>query len=205
MTRDSPFPLQEKFFRPRIVRPAESGESADFGPDAPDLDSPAGRDDLRRLGALRQRLLATARKSLNDPHDAEDACQEALLRTWGALEDGRCSWVELAPYAFGTLRNVVHEVRRGRQRDARLNGTEPEDPTPDPASRLVRKEFSATVRTALDELPPQQRQVAILTLAGNVSCSEVARNHGIAAATVRQRKRRARNRLAEQLQGLRAG
>jgi RNA polymerase sigma-70 factor, ECF subfamily len=163
-----------------------------------------GPEDLQDLNSLRRRLLARAQKILQDPDDAEDACQEALLRTWTAVWKGRCTPADLAPYAFGTLRNVVHEIRRGRERDVSWNHVEPRDPTPDPASDLVRKEFRATVRSALDELPPPQQQVAVLTLAGGVSCSEVARTQGIAPATVRQRKRRARRLLMARLTGLRA-
>jgi RNA polymerase sigma factor (sigma-70 family) len=158
----------------------------------------------RPISSLRERLLAKARKQLNDPDDAEDACQEALLRTWAALRDGRCSSEEIAPYSFGVLRNVLHEVRRSGSRDVPLKGTEPRDPTLDPASGLVRQEVNARVRQALDELPSDQRRVAMLTLADDVTCSEVARAEGVPAATVRKRKHRARNRLMKELQGLAA-
>jgi len=201
MSPDSPSQKTRWPFRAGADHPESSPSQA---PHAPRRDPTVRGRGRRPLNSLRERLLATARKGLKDPHDAEDACQEALLRTWSALRDGRCSSEEMAPYAFGILRNVLHEIRRNGHRDVPLKGTDPRDPTPDPASGLVREEVNARVRQALDQLPSDQRLVAMLTLADDVTCSEVARAEGVAPATVRKRKHRARNRLMKELQGLAA-
>ncbi len=170
-----------------------------------DASGPNPLDEPSCMESLRPRLLSLARRQLEDFDDCEDACQETLLRTWTAMQKGKCPPAAIAPYAFGTLRNVIRELRRARRRELRWNGTDSPDPAPDPASGLASKEVSKTVRTALEELPPEQQRVAMLTLMDDVSCTEVARTEGAAPATIRQRKVRARKTLFEQLRVLKAG
>ncbi len=157
------------------------------------------------MESLRSRLMAVARRQLENRDDCEDACQETLLRTWRAVSEGKCPPGAIAPYAFGTFRNVVRELRRAAGRDLRWHGSDSPDPAPDPSSRLSSNDVTETVRTALEELPQDQQRVIVLTLMEDVSCSEVARREGTAPATIRQRKARARKALIEQLQTLKAG
>jgi hypothetical protein len=53
---------------------------------------------------------------LNDTDEAEDACQEVLVRSWIGLRRDGCSPSGIKPYVLSIFRNVPDETRRARHR-----------------------------------------------------------------------------------------
>jgi RNA polymerase sigma-70 factor, ECF subfamily len=146
------------------------------------------------LARLRSELLQQAARALADLDEAEDACQEALVRTWRAVTDGRCPREKCAPFGQAVLRNVLLEMWRTRRR-ATAPWEPPRGLASDPLAELLQDETRASVQRAIASLPPQQREVASLSLLHGLSCAEVSRRLGLDAATTRQRKHRAIQRL----------
>jgi RNA polymerase sigma-70 factor, ECF subfamily len=150
------------------------------------------------LARLRRDLLQQAIRVLPDPDDAEDACQEALVRTWRAVDEGRCLPKQYQSFGRAVLRNVLREMWRSARRHAAA-WTPPDSLAPDPLSEVEQAETRADVQRAMASLPPQQREVASLSLLQGLSCAEVSRRLGMQAAAARQRKRRAVQRLRDAL------
>lgn len=73
-----------------------------------------------------------------------------------------------------------------------------------PGSRLVRKELRARVRAALDELPPQDREVLVLRFLEQLNITDTAAALGLSEAAVKSRQFRAIERLGKLLSDLRA-
>jgi RNA polymerase sigma-70 factor, ECF subfamily len=161
------------------------------------------RDDTlaAELRVLRDQLLRAASWTLGCD-EAEDACQEALGRSWGALQHDRFPVSDLRRYTFAVFRNVLHEAWRVRERErtrVHLQDVEIEDRGADPLAALVRAEASQGLHAAIDDLPAAQRDAIVLCVLDGVSCEALASAQGVPAATLRQRKRRALRTLAREL------
>src|SRR5215510_8811574 len=73
--------------------------------------------DSQRLGQLRRRLVAYARRGLSDGHAAEDAAQEALAAMLSAPDRFRGESA-LETYAIGILQHKITDIHRARGREA---------------------------------------------------------------------------------------
>lgn len=155
--------------------------------------------DLRALGAVfdavAPRLLALALHLCGNPADAEDALQQAFLsamRRADTFDPAR----RLEPWLAGFLANSAHNTRRHaqRRRTEALPDVESEDGGPVAAAE--RSELVTALRTRVDDLPSEQRQVLLLQLQHGLSPAEIAEVLGVAPGTVRMRLHRG-------LQGLR--
>jgi RNA polymerase sigma factor (sigma-70 family) len=130
----------------------------------------------------------------DDPADAEDATTETFAVAWrrrGRLPPGH----EALPWLFGIARRVLANQQRARARRARLierlRGTvQPVLPPPEQAG-----EFAAVV-AALQQLPPHQRELLVLTAWDGLSVAELAKVLGVPGPVVSRRLHRARRRLA---------
>jgi RNA polymerase sigma-70 factor (ECF subfamily) len=79
----------------------------------------------------------------------------------------------------------------------------PEDPHGDPMSAMVTNETGRIVRTALAELPVEQRQALELAYFRGLSQSEIAEETGQPLGTIKTRVRLAMVKLREKLGALR--
>ena len=163
----------------------------------------ARQGDTRAFDCLvrqfQDRAVAYARTLLFDPQAAEDAAQEAFVQAWRDLP--RLTEAE----AFGGwLRRIVFKFCDRARRSARptlplldalsLSGEwEPE--------RIVeRAEEAAQVHTALDRLPPLQRETALLYYFTGLHVQEVAAFLDVPPSTVKNRLHSARKRLRKDLE-----
>ena len=116
--------------------------------------------DSNRLGQLRRRLVAYARRGLNDGHAAEDAAQEALAAMLSAPDRFRGESA-LETYAIGILQHKITDIHRARGRQAPCD----EESLPDAAETADEHEdidtakFWAMLRTGLKQLPQRERTV----------------------------------------------
>lgn len=134
------------------------------------------------------------RRILRDPHEAEEATQEALVRAW--RQRHRCR-EQSAPVPW--LRRIArNEALRliERKPPALLTELGPE-PEPgelgeEPQDLLVER---LTVWQALAHLTAQERELVVLRYIDDLAHPEIARRLGIPEATVRVRLHRIRKRL----------
>lgn len=146
------------------------------------------------------------------PDDAEDAMQEALLRTYRHTRQIRDPGA-FRPWLHRTVRNACLMSRRKRRHEPRhvdsLDG--PADPAdrrrrPDPAAPGLDPEQAVSnahlrtrLRRALDTLSPVSRAVVFLREMEGLSTREVAHAMGMSEDTVKTRLSRARKALQAEL------
>ncbi len=164
-------------------------------------DEAAAAELMRRLGP---ELYAYAHRLLEDPHLAEDVLQEAFL---GALQnigdyDRRHS---LRGWVFGIVRHKVLDALRRRGRTWTVSLDDPEgNEFRDDGHWLAGKRIPVwnehaetldVVRTCLDALPHNQREVVILRSFRELSSQEAADVLAIPEPALRQLLHRARQNL----------
>ncbi|WP_230534031.1 sigma-70 family RNA polymerase sigma factor [Microvirga roseola] len=128
---------------------------------------------------------------------ADDLVQDTLLRALSNLHRFERG-TNLNAWLFTILRNLFHSEYRKRRREV-------EDPDgsyagrlkvhPEQGSRLDFEDF----RSALAQLPPDQREALLLVGASGFSYEEAAQICGCAVGTIKSRVNRARLRLASLL------
>ncbi|MGO4704594.1 sigma-70 family RNA polymerase sigma factor [Microvirga sp. 2MCAF38] len=128
---------------------------------------------------------------------ADDLVQDTLLRALSNLHRFERG-TNLNAWLFTILRNLFHSEYRKRRREV-------EDPEGSYAGRLkVQPEQGARLdfedfRTALAQLPADQREALLLVGASGFSYEEAANICGCAVGTIKSRVNRARSRLASLL------
>ena len=138
-----------------------------------------------------------------NPHDAEEATQDAFLKAWRALPRFRPG----APFRPWLLAIVANEARsRGRsssrrsRREERAAALEPA-PAPDGVEAIVLvRERRAELTTALAELPERDRAVLTLRFLLDLSEHDTAAALGCRPGTVKSRTSRALERLRTDLE-----
>lgn len=132
--------------------------------------------------------------------DAEDVVQEASLRAFrffpGYSGGDARAW--LLKIVRNTCYTWLHENRR-------LRGTEEFDESifladscaPNPEEAVLQKDSQALLRKALEELPPNFREVLILRELEGMSYREIAEVTGMPPGTVMSSLSRSRNRLRQ--------
>ena len=169
---------------------------------------PEGRRDLspRELQRFDESVLPhldaaynLARHLLRDPHQAEDAVQEAFLRAlrhFGGFRggDGR-AWL------LRIVRNTCFTQLRRRRSAGETVLLEEDMPDEDERSRpeanLARTVAAEQVREALAQLPAEFREAIVLRELEDLSYKEIAQIAGVPIGTVMSRLARGRRRLLE--------
>src|ERR1700680_1438302 len=119
---------------------------------------------------------------LHDREAAEDAVQEATVRSWRKLSNLRPG-TEMRPWFLAIVANQCRTVARGRWwsvirlEETRADGGGFED-------RIVR---GADLRSALRKLAVDQREVLVLRYYLDLPLEEVAAITGVAVGTVKSR------------------
>jgi RNA polymerase sigma-70 factor (ECF subfamily) len=158
-------------------------------------------DDPTALTQHRSSLLRLATRWTRSRFEAEDLVQETLLvafREAGRF-DGRAS---PRAWLFGILANVArHRVRsvsrRERLRSALLQESSQEPESPECA--LLSKDRAGRLRRAVDELPPELREVLVRFDIEGRPGADIARELELPIGTVWTRLRKARSLLADEL------
>ena len=144
--------------------------------------------------------LAMARSILSDPHEAEDAVQEAYLLAFRRLDQLQ------EPAAFlGWLRTLVRTcaLRLARRRRP--------DPVAEPGTQAVHdpslagleaSETRAQIRAAITALTPARQEVVQRYYLRGLSVNETAAELGLPAGSVKRLLHESRERLRPRLLGL---
>ena len=139
---------------------------------------------------------------------ANDCLQETFLRVYRDLDryDQQRSF---RGWAFGVARNVALGARRSEARRPTLPLIDPAPAASGlrPVEEAARREEQALVRTAVDQLPDDQREVFLLKQVEGLTFREVAEALGCSQRTAKYRMRAASEQLAGELRrkGLLAG
>ena len=143
-----------------------------------------------------------ARWLLRDPHDAEDAVQDACLRAHRAFErfrgtDGR-AWL------LTIVRNVCYSKMRENRREPEAVAFEDEihgsaQDLADANALAWQEVKSERLRHALERLPPEYREVIVLHEIEGLTYREISRVADIPIGTVMSRLARARGKLQAEL------
>ena len=158
--------------------------------------------DQRAFGALverqRDRMWAICLRITGNPHDAEDALQDALVAAWRAIGRYRGD-AKLSTWLFRIASNAALAQIRKR---ADTDDIADHDPigTVDVATEIV---VSDRIQEALSQVPDAYRATFVLRAYGDLSYAEIAEVQGIGVQTVRSRISRAREVLQELLADLR--
>jgi RNA polymerase sigma-70 factor, ECF subfamily len=135
--------------------------------------------------------------------ESEDLVQDVFMRMLKHRESFKPD-TGFTPWMFRIARNVAVDSLR---RSSRAPQAEPDldvRPADQPSSdeRVVEHEQTVLLRRALLELPPDRREVLLLSRYEMKSYEEVAETLGVSVGTVKTRAHRAIKQLRELYQGL---
>ena len=131
--------------------------------------------------------------------EAEDVVQDACVRAMRFLSSLRDD--DARPWLFAIIRNAWYSRaarRTGSPERLPLEAAsyDPPDSAPDPEARLLRQHAVGRVREALEQLPPDFREVLVLREFEEMSYKAIASVVGVPIGTVMSRLARARDRLS---------
>lgn len=143
----------------------------------------------------------TACLVLRDPHEAQDAVQEAFLRVWrfrGSIPAGEAR----KPWLYRVVVNAcVSRVRAQASRSGRDDGPSAlaalPDLAPEPEVAAQRSQLAGDVLAALADLPEHLRVPLVLRFYAGLSEKEIATAIDRRPGTVKSRLYDARQRLAQ--------
>jgi RNA polymerase sigma-70 factor (ECF subfamily) len=144
-----------------------------------DLVRRVGRGDPAAVQALvarkLPRMLALAQRMLNDPVEAEDVAQEAMLRAWRQASAWRPGQAKFDTWLHRVGLNLCYD--RLRRRREILTDAPPERPDegPGPDRGLMAADTGRRVQAALAALPDRQREALVLCHYQELTNIEAAR------------------------------
>jgi RNA polymerase sigma-70 factor (ECF subfamily) len=132
--------------------------------------------------------------------DAEDVLQEAMLRAYryydGGVEGNTRAWLlTIVRNTFYTLHKQAAAVQEPFDESIH----EVADAAPTPEAQLLREADVRQLRTAIEALPLEFREVLVLREFEECSYKDIAEITGLKLGTVMSRLARARERLAQHL------
>jgi RNA polymerase sigma-70 factor (ECF subfamily) len=187
----------------RAVRP--DGDVASGAPDEIFMQLMA-RGDRRALDAFYARYgglaIALAQRQLGERGAAEDVVQEAFVALWRGA--AHFDPLQCAPrtWLLTIVRNrCIDELRRRaiRAKRATVLEEQPAALADDPWPETWRRTCGSAIRTALAELPSEQREVVELGFYGNLSHAQISARLGAPLGTVKKRMRTGLKRLRSRL------
>jgi RNA polymerase sigma factor (sigma-70 family) len=154
--------------------------------------------------------MSVARRVVGQPYLAEEAVQEGFLALWRnpyAYEEMRGS---VKAWLMATVHNrAVDLVRREETQRRRAEEAQPDEDVvtlDDPADKVVDElglpEERKAVRAALEDLPPEQRQVIELMYFDGLSQTRVAERLSLPLGTVKSRTLLGMRKLRSALSGI---
>lgn len=139
-------------------------------------------------------VFAISMSILHDHGLAADATQHTFIKAWQAASTYDADR-ELAPWIYAIARRTAIDMYRKNSRS--IVSDEVDSTTPPPALDTIWEVFE--VRSALDRLPDEERQVIKLSHFDGLTHVEIAKHMGIPVGTVKSRSHRAHQRLLELL------
>jgi RNA polymerase sigma-70 factor (ECF subfamily) len=189
---------------PRDICLLEVPETADrsVSPDFREADRALiARIEARDAGALASlydrhagRLLGLAQRILGDTGEAEDVLQEVFLHVWKAAATFDAARGPVLAWLLVATRSRAIDRLRSRRAVGRA-ATHPLDGTPELASRedvegdAAAREWETQCRSAIGQLPDDQRRALELAYFEGLTQQEIAERTGTPLGTVKTRVR----------------
>jgi RNA polymerase sigma-70 factor (ECF subfamily) len=137
-------------------------------------------------------LLGLARRVLYDTQEAEDVLQEVFLQVWrqagryDRLRSSVATWLVLITRSRSIDRLRTRQVRE-RTVEASRHQSPPTHTSPEGAGNVLSRERRRRLESALEGLPPEQRQVVELAFYRGLTQTEIAERVAIPLGTVKTR------------------
>ena len=142
--------------------------------------------------------------------DALDLSQEVFLKLWRTLEQYQFD-AALSTWLYRRTQNacIAFLRRQKRQQHASLTVSDDEaagkelsvpDPAPLPEDRVIFNEKQEAIRTAMNALPSDFREILELRVVRNLPYEQIAQIMGLPVGTVKSRLARARLQLKKRLE-----
>lgn len=176
----------------------------------------AQRGDLTAFNALVLRhqnaVYSLTLRMLGRPEAAEDVTQEAFINAWRRIDSFRGGSFRSWLFTIAANRARDDLRRRSRRPQTSLDAArddparpdlDPPDRGPTPEGAAEQAELRAALEAALRALPPDWREVVLLSDVHGMDYAEIAVATGVALGTVKSRLSRARARLRTIIEGSR--
>ncbi|MCC5969792.1 MAG: RNA polymerase sigma factor [Pararhodobacter sp.] len=156
------------------------------------------------LARLSPSVLRLARRLLDDPAEAEDVTQEAMLRLWQIAPEWQAGAARPSTWLYRVAFNLATDRLRRRRSVALDAEGEPEHPAPAVLDALIAAERARALDQALATLPERQRVAVVLRHIEGLANPEIAEVLGVGVEAVESLTARGKRRLADLLSGRRA-
>ncbi len=189
---------------------AQPRSGAESDPALDDLVQRAQRGELPAFNAIvlryQDHVFSLVLRMLTHREAAEDVTQEAFVSAWRHIDTFRGG--SFRSWLFTIAANRARdELRKGVRRpttsldaardDPDRADIDPPEPGPSPEGVAEQGEVRAAIEVALATLPPDWREVIVMSDIHGMDYAEIAAATGIALGTVKSRLSRARSRLRE--------
>ncbi len=156
------------------------------------------------VGRYQRRLFGLCYRLLGRYHDAEDACQEAFLRAYRALDHydpGRPFDRWLLTIGANCCVSMLRRRRPRRElaEDGFQDGVTSVQVSASPAEEVQTREFADAAAQAIDDLSEPYRAAFVLFHQEEMSYEEIAQALDLPLGTVKSRVHRARRVLYDRL------
>lgn len=158
------------------------------------------------MSAYEKKIYALCLRMTGNPHDGEDAAQEAMLRIWRTIgqyrfESAFSTWVYrvTASCCMDAIRKRQRHEQPSLEEMGEASGFDPADGSETPQEQTERKETRSAIRQAIAAVPEGMREVFLLRDVHGLSVEETAQALQIAQGTVKSRLARAREKIAAEL------
>ncbi len=154
--------------------------------------------DLDALGVLfsrhQSRVYALCYRLTNDSAAADDLTQESFLKIlrYGHSFSGQSRFTT---WLYRVVRNCCNDYHAARRRDMKHQESFATDPTAMQDDPAVDSDRPDLLRKALDRLPPEKREILILSRFENMKYREIAELCQESAGTIKVRAHRAMREL----------
>ena len=163
-----------------------------------DLMRAAQAGDLDALGVLfarhQSRVYALCYRLTNDSAAADDLTQESFLKIlrYGHSFSGQSKFTT---WLYRVVRNCCHDYHAARHRDMKHQEIFAADPTTERDDPAVDSERPELLRKALQQLPPEKRELLVLSRFENMKYREIVELCQESVGTIKVRAHRAMREL----------
>lgn len=135
---------------------------------------------------------------------AEDIVQDALLKVWQRAEQFDPTRAQVSSWIYQIVRNQTVDFVRKDKRPVPEELTRAPDPEPDAADALALEQESSVLRSALQALPADQRNMIERAYLGELTHAQIQTETGLPLGTIKSRIRLALERLRHDMKGTRS-
>ena len=149
------------------------------------------------LARLAPPVLRLARRLLDDPAEAEDVTQEAMLRLWQIAPEWQAGMARPSTWLYRVAFNLATDRLRKRRGVALDSVDEPVHPAPAVLDAMIATDRARALEMALETLPERQRVAVVLRHIEGLANPEIAEILGVGVEAVESLIARGKRRLSE--------